>query len=292
MTAKIMVQCKCGQKLSVSTDIDGARFRCPKCQHKMRLALGDPEKARREQEERKAAEQAENEALRSAEEETDAIPASGAAQSDSNSAPEETPAIERVSPRAERASSGQEAGGGAQMAELTCDQCQSVMEIEMGTASKVVKCTNCLHTIPVPRELRIEPVDASRTARLLAGKGAIKKSMTSAILCVCEECGLRYVLGANAAAVPGEKTVKKLAEKKGVLIVGQPSKGVPDKVSMMEGHESWPEDEDLPEPRDHVSSRITRARDRHESRHWRCEACQRVHKYDWHEDPAVELRRP
>ena len=259
MSAKITTECKCGRKVSVSADRRGITFRCPLCRHAFTIP-GAP-----------------------AREESDVTDGAAAA------GPKDPGTMQSVRQKLDVAAEehGQDeaepgpAAAGAGASELICDKCQYAISLEVGHLGKVVKCPKCLHTMPVPPGLRAEPQDTGRMARLLASGASIKRSSSSAVVCQCTNCGTRYVLGVNATIVTSEELMKELAEKGDGLAVGKPSSAVPDKVALVEGHESWPDGQEPPEPTQPVSSHITLARDRQESRQWRCGQCLTVQRYEW-----------
>ena len=304
MAAKITVQCRCGRKLSVSSDSTATGFRCPICRHKVRVQVEAPTPAMDPQEAPSAAEKAAINILANVREEAaaveglidDSTPSPDdetwpelPPESDGAPVPSPPPVLLRdVSPS--RPVAEPHPGAPAQDPApapdvhapiMQCDNCKSFLDLPSEGLGKLVKCPHCLHTMPVPTNLRVEPEEPGRVKRLLSGRGAIRKSLTSAIMCVCQGCGIRYVLGVNAAAIPAEETVKKLGVQESGRMVGRPSQGVPDKISLTEDSETWPEGEELPEPTEGAPRRIRLARDRHESRQWRCGACLQVQKYEW-----------
>jgi tetratricopeptide (TPR) repeat protein len=114
-----------------------------------------------------------------------------------------------------------------------------------------------------------------REAERLAAKG--KRYWN---LCVCEGCGIRYVLGVNSVVTTGDGVVILFQTDTHVLL-GVISSTTPDRIALKAGHPSWPEWAAPPEPDGETPALVGLAQSRQRIRRWTCEKCGATHDYPW-----------
>ena len=102
------------------------------------------------------------------------------------------------------------------------------------------------------------------------------------VMCVCQRCGTRYVLGVNAVATTAGEAWQGL-QSSGGFDAGSPGGNVPDRIGLIRGGESWPVglEPPGPSPGNPIPPAILAAQRQPSYRHWTCRQCGTDQAYPW-----------
>ena len=133
---------------------------------------------------------------------------------------------------------------------------------------------------PVTALVRPLAAPVGKIARAMKAPLTVSRSGRG-LLCECERCQTRYVVGTNAVAVTFQQALAAIEGGGSTLILGGPISPVPDKIGMIVGQKSWPSGTRVQPDPDVIPDEIAAAWQTGQIRRWVCDKCKTEQQYRW-----------
>jgi hypothetical protein len=132
---------------------------------------------------------------------------------------------------------------------------------------------------PALAPMRLLAAPAMKIARVLQTPLTVRRAR--GLLCECESCQTRYVIGTNAVVVTFQQALAQFQGSGSMFVLGGSVSSVPDTVGLIFGESSWPVGGRIRPDGNVIPDEVAAAWRAGERREWQCDRCKRVQEYRW-----------